>query len=76
MALVAPASGRLTYRELDARAEPAGAPPAGAGASVPRSLVGVLLERTAELIVALLAVLKAAAPTCRSIPTTRGSACC
>ncbi|WP_374104792.1 condensation domain-containing protein, partial [Streptomyces sp. McG5] len=50
-------SGRLTYAELDARAERLARVLAERGVTA-ESRVGVLLERSADLVVALLAVLK------------------
>ncbi len=50
---------RLTYAELDARADRLARRLRAAWASGPRSRSAVLLERSAELIVALLAILKA-----------------
>ena len=49
----------LTYGELDARAERAGRHACASWESGPEVLVGVCLERSADLIVALLGVLKA-----------------
>ncbi|MFJ8469408.1 amino acid adenylation domain-containing protein [Streptomyces swartbergensis] len=51
---------RLTYRELDARAEQLAARLAALGAG-PERVVGIALPRTAELIVGVLAVLKSGA---------------
>ncbi|NLU68793.1 non-ribosomal peptide synthetase [Streptomyces sp. HNM0574] len=51
---------RLTYRELDARSSALAAALAEAGAG-PERTVGLLLERSPELVVAALAVLKAGA---------------
>jgi len=56
-ALIGPDGGRLTYRELDARAGSLAAHLRALGVG-PEILVGVLLERSIDLIVALLAVLK------------------
>ena len=50
----------LTYRQLDRRADRLAARLAGAGAG-PEQVVGVLAERSPELVVALLAVLKTGA---------------
>ncbi|WP_369679405.1 non-ribosomal peptide synthase/polyketide synthase [Streptomyces albidoflavus] len=50
-------SGRLTYAELDARAERLARVLAERGVTA-ESRVGVLLERSADLVIALLAVLK------------------
>ena len=43
----------------------------GRWASGPEVLVGVCVERSLEMVVALLACSRRAAPTCRSTPTTR-----
>ncbi|KOV61057.1 amino acid adenylation protein [Streptomyces sp. NRRL WC-3618] len=51
---------RLTYRELDARAEQLAAWLTDSGAG-PERVVGIALPRTAELVVAVLAVLKSGA---------------
>ncbi|WP_330293005.1 amino acid adenylation domain-containing protein [Streptomyces sp. NBC_00576] len=51
---------RLTYRELDARAEQLAARLTAFGAG-PERVVGIALPRTAELVVAVLAVLKSGA---------------
>ncbi|MFB9839363.1 non-ribosomal peptide synthetase, partial [Actinoallomurus acaciae] len=51
---------RLTYRELEERADALGRRLRGLGAG-PEALVGVLMDRSADLIVALLAVLKTGA---------------
>ena len=48
----------LTYAELTPR-EPAGAPPAWRWACAPKSLVGVWMERSLDMVVALLGILKA-----------------
>ena len=58
MALVAPGACRLTYGELNARAERLAHRLRALGLG-PETLAGVLLDRTAELIVTLLAVHKA-----------------
>ncbi|RPF31437.1 non-ribosomal peptide synthetase [Streptomyces sp. TLI_185] len=52
---------RLTYREVDARAEQLAVRLAALGAG-PERVVGIALPRTAELVVAVLAVLKSGAP--------------
>ncbi len=57
-ALVAPEGVRLTYRELNEKAERLARRLRALGLG-PERLAGVLLERTADLIVTLLAVLKA-----------------
>ncbi|XTZ17457.1 amino acid adenylation domain-containing protein [Micromonospora echinospora] len=54
---VAGAGARLTYAELDARAEALGRVLAARGIG-PEQIVGVHLDRSAELIVALLAILR------------------
>ncbi len=58
VALIAPDGGRLTYRELDAWAARLARRLRALGVG-PEVLAGVMMDRTAELIVALLAVLKA-----------------
>jgi amino acid adenylation domain-containing protein len=58
VALVAPDGGRLTYRELDARASHLSRRLRALGVG-PEILAGVMMDRTADLVVALLAVLKA-----------------
>jgi amino acid adenylation domain-containing protein len=58
VALVAPEGARLTYRELNGQAERLARRLRSLGLG-PETLVGVLMDRTAELIVALLAVHKA-----------------
>ncbi len=65
---------RLTYAELEPARQPARPAPAPAWASGRRCGWAIGLGRTADLIVSLLAVLKAGGPTCRSIRPTRGSA--
>src|SRR6478609_11631832 len=55
---LAGAHGRLTYRELDARAERIAGHLAARGVGLDTP-VGVFLERSAEFVVAVLAVLKA-----------------
>jgi amino acid adenylation domain-containing protein len=73
VALVAPEGVRLTYRELNERAERLARRLRALGLG-PEVLAGVLLERTADLIVALLAVLKAGgayAPLDPSYPRQR-----
>ncbi|HEY9419885.1 MAG TPA: amino acid adenylation domain-containing protein, partial [Thermoanaerobaculia bacterium] len=57
-ALVAPGGVRLTYRELNERADRLASRLRALGVG-PEVLAGVLMDRTAELIVALLAVQKA-----------------
>jgi amino acid adenylation domain-containing protein len=57
-ALIGPDGGRLTYRELAARSGALARHLRGLGVG-PETLVGVMMDRTAELIVALLAVLEA-----------------
>ncbi len=57
-ALIGPDGGRLSYRELDARASRLSRRLRALGVG-PETLVAVMLERTADLIVALYAVLKA-----------------
>lgn len=64
---------RLTYRELDARSDRLAARLVDAGAR-PQTPVAVLMERSVELVVALLAVLKAGAfalPLAASSPRQR-----
>ncbi len=58
IALVAPGGVRLTYRELDERAGRLALRLRALGVG-PEVLAGVLMDRTAELIVALLAIHKA-----------------
>ncbi|MFL6196329.1 MAG: non-ribosomal peptide synthase/polyketide synthase [Thermoanaerobaculia bacterium] len=58
IALAAPEGVRLTYRELNARADLLARRLRALGLG-PEVLAGVLMDRTADLIVALLAVLKA-----------------
>ncbi|HEV7785971.1 MAG TPA: condensation domain-containing protein, partial [Thermoanaerobaculia bacterium] len=58
VALVAPDGGRYSYRELDARAAGLARRLRTLGVG-PEILAGVMMDRTAELVVALLAVLKA-----------------
>jgi amino acid adenylation domain-containing protein len=58
VALIAADGGRLTYRELDARAARLARRLWGLGVG-PEVLVGVMMDRTPDLVVALLAVLKA-----------------
>ena len=63
---------RLTYGELDAPRQPAGAPPARARASGPRSLVGVCARALAGAGGRRCsACSRPAAPTCRSTRPTR-----
>ncbi len=57
-ALVAPEGTRLTYRELNERADRLARRLRALGLG-PERLAGVLMDRTADLVVALLAVLKA-----------------
>ncbi|GED99412.1 non-ribosomal peptide synthetase [Gordonia crocea] len=67
------AGASLTYRELDARSDAVAAALLAAGAG-PERLVGVALDRDAELIVALLGVAKTGAaylPLDRSHPVNR-----
>ena len=61
---------RLTYRELHERAERV----ARRLHLRPEQRVAVLAERSPDLIVSLLGILRPEAPTCRSIPPTRRSA--
>ncbi len=60
----------LTYAELQARADRLAGRLRTLGV-VPDSLVGLCLERSVEMVVGLLAVLKAGAPTSRSTPSIR-----
>jgi amino acid adenylation domain-containing protein len=72
-ALVAPEGARLTYRELDERAERLARRLRALGLD-PEGLAGVLMDRTADLIVALLAIHKAGgayAPLDPSYPKQR-----
>ena len=62
----------LTYAELDRRANRLAHRLRALGVG-PESRVGLCLERSLALIVGWWASSRRAAPTCRSIPTTRAS---
>ena len=64
----------LSYGELETRAEALAARLTERGVAA-GALVAVYLERSVEMVVALLAVWKAGGPTCRSIRSIRRSGC-
>ena len=63
----------LTYSQLNARANRLAHHLQGLGVG-PEALVAICVERSLEMVVGLLAILKAGGPMCRSTPAIRRAA--